>query len=220
MTDEAVTEEEILPLPHWPDYPAWRRWTDGQCERLRYEYDLNRDSVVLDLGAFYGDWAKTISDKFDGPFVYCFEPIESIADIAAANIVDYPNIKLLRYAVGKNNEELEITFGPAEGVSSSFYIADEGQKLKVPVRAVKEVFEELLLTSVDLMKINIEGSEYDVLESMVEHNLHTRVKNIQVQFHRLGEDYQGRYDRLREKLQQTHELTYEYTYIWENWKLK
>ena len=38
---------------------------NSNLENKRYEYNLNSESIVLDLGGYIGLWAKGIVDKFD-----------------------------------------------------------------------------------------------------------------------------------------------------------
>ena len=45
-------------------------------------------------------------------------------------------------------------------------------------------------------------------------------KDMQIQYHRFVEDCVGRRNRIRENLSKTHEETYGYEFIWENWRLK
>jgi hypothetical protein len=63
---------------------------------------------------------------------------------------------------------------------------------------------------VDLMKINIEGGEYELLEHLIARGLTKRIRNIQVQFH---EDVMagaaGRMERIQSRLAETHHLTYQ-----------
>lgn len=205
--------------PDFPDYPVWKKWTDNNCEPIRYRYNLNSKSVCFDLGAFHCEWSIKISDMYNKPTIYAFEPVPSIYEIAKQKITGYDNIKLFPYGLGNNNYELDITMGPVDGVSSSFFIDGE-TKVKASIRSVKEVFEELGISNVDLMKINIEGSEYDVLDCLIENNLHTKIANIQVQFHRLGEDYNSRINKIKEELRKSHHITYEFPFVWENWKSK
>jgi len=70
------------------------------------------------------------------------------------------------------------------------------------------------------MKINIEGSEYDLLEHLLETNYVKIIKNIQVQFHDFVPNAEKRMKRIQEKLQKTHYLTYQYPFVWENWRIK
>lgn len=196
----------------------WR--SDGYYEKLRYEYKLDKNSVCIDLGAFHCEWGIKISDMYSNPTIYAFEPINHIYDIGLLKIEKYNNIKLFNYGAGKENYEADIIVGEAQGVSSSFYLNEASlSKTKVEIKSIKNIFQELNISNVDLIKINIEGSEYDVLECLIDNNLQTKIKNIQVQFHRLSENYNERYLAIKNKLSETHKLTYEFPFIWENWEL-
>ena len=71
------------------------------------------------------------------------------------------------------------------------------------------------------MKINIEGGEYDLLEALLSGDAIKLIKNIQVQFHDfLINDAKEKMTKLQEKLALTHDLTYQYEFVWENWKVK
>jgi FkbM family methyltransferase len=201
-----------------PDQEQLDKWTSGQHEKLRYEYDLNSNSVCIDLGAFHCEWALSISEKYNSPTIHAFEAVPSIFEIGQQNIINNPNIKLYNYGVGGSNYQATINIGPALGVSTSLFIESEN-KMEVNIRSIKEVFQDLNILNVDLMKINIEGSEYEVLECLIDNNLHLNIKNIQVQFHRLGDNYLERYKKIQENLSKTHKLTYEFAFIWENWEL-
>jgi hypothetical protein len=74
--------------------------------------------------------------------------------------------------------------------------------------------------TVDLIKINIEGEEYALLECIIKHNLCGRFRNIQVQFHDFVPNATERMQAIQDKLRETHELTWQYSFIWENWRLK
>lgn len=201
-----------------PDEEQLKKWTEGNYERLRYEYDLNENSICLDLGAFHCEWSLKISEMYNNPTIYAFEATPSIFEIGKESIKNNLNIKLFDYGVGNKNELSKINIGPAQGVSTSLFVVTDNQ-VDVNIRSVAEIFDELDIKFVDLMKINIEGSEYDVLESLIENNLHTRIKNLQIQFHRIGENYESRYVNIQEQLSKTHKTTYQFPYIWENWLL-
>ena len=89
----------------------------------------------------------------------------------------------------------------------------KGERIEVEIVDAMSIFRE---KTIDLLKINIEGMEYELLERIVPNN----IKNIQVQFHKIGENYEERYQKIREKLLQTHELTYDFPFVWQNFKLK
>jgi hypothetical protein len=72
---------------------------------------------------------------------------------------------------------------------------------------------------VDLMKVNIEGAEFDLLDHMLEKGCMPMIGNLQVQFHRFVPNAPSRRRTLRSSLKLTHELTYEFYFVWENWRL-
>ena len=77
------------------------------------------------------------------------------------------------------------------------------------------------MIDVDLIKINIEGGEYEVLESLIADNKLSMFKNLQIQFHDfIIENAKERMSKIQQELAKTHVLTYQYEFVWENWKLK
>ena len=53
---------------------------DNQKEEIRYQYDnLDKNSIVIDLGAYVGLWAQRINDKF-GSIVHAYEAVEEFYD--------------------------------------------------------------------------------------------------------------------------------------------
>ena len=75
------------------------------------------------------------------------------------------------------------------------------------------------IKKINLIKINIEGGEYDLLENLIENDFIKNIENIQVQFHKIGKEYKKRMMSIQEKLKETHHLTYKYPLVWENWEL-
>jgi len=47
-----------------------------------------------------------------------------------------------------------------------------------------------------------------------------KVKNLQVQFHEIDKHSKKKIKSLQDRLRNTHELTFHYEFIWENWKIK
>jgi cellulose biosynthesis protein BcsQ len=80
--------------------------------------------------------------------------------------------------------------------------------------------QEKDIKRIDLMKINIEGCEYNLLECLIGIGFIKNIKNIQVQFHDFVEDAEKRMMEIQKNLQKTHYLTYQYPFVWENWEIK
>jgi cell wall assembly regulator SMI1 len=92
--------------------------------------------------------------------------------------------------------------------------------LKVKLVCLADFVSENRIRHIDLMKVNIEGGEYDLLEHVIATGLIHRVENIQVQFHDFFPDAVRRMAKIHDELTKTHYLTYQYRFVWENWRLK
>lgn len=73
------------------------------------------------------------------------------------------------------------------------------------------------ISNVDLIKINIEGGEYELLERLIDTGYIRIFRDVQVQFHQLAKDSERRMACIHDGLKQTHFPTYEYRFVWENW---
>src|SRR5207302_690624 len=87
------------------------------------------------------------------------------------------------------------------------------------VRAA-DFFHEHQIERIDLMKVNTEGGEYELLEHLLNASLITKIGNLQVQFHHCVPDALERMQAIQHQLERTHRLTYQYPFVWENWRIK
>ena len=94
-----------------------------------------------------------------------------------------------------------------------------GQKNEtVEIRSVADEIRSL--GRVDLMKLNIEGAEYELLGALAEADLMGEVRFIQVQFHDFVPDAVAKLQEARELLSRTHDVMWEYPFVWESWELR
>jgi len=175
-------------------------------EELRYEYPLKPDDLVVDVGGYEGKFANEIKRRY-GCRVWCYEPV-FYSQISAA--LD-PGVWLMPLGLGRNSRE------------DTFYIKGDmtgnwadGDPVKVKVAAINTTITE----PVALLKLNCEGGEYEILEAILDDGDPLLYDNIQVQFHHIFPDSEQRWQKIRERLLVTHELTYDAPWCWENYKRK
>lgn len=192
------------------------RWlSDSGDSTHRLNYDLNENSFVFDLGGFRGDWSENIAQKYNSN-IYIFEPVFEFFDKISERFKNNSKVKVFNFGLGPIDESLDISVSTDE--SSIFNT--EGIKEKIQLKNVISFLETNNIQNVDLIKINIEGGEYDLIESLIKNNKIKLFKNIQVQFHRFIPNCFERRKLIREELEKTHTLTYDYEFLWENWQLK
>lgn len=195
-----------------------KKWRlDNGDGTLRLDYDLNEQSIVFDLGGYEGQWASDIYDKY-GCNIFIFEPVNSFATKISERFRENNKIKVFTYGLGGYTRS-EIIY--ISGVGSSIYREGETGE-SIEIIDVKDWMDRNSISHINLMKINIEGGEYELLDRMIECNLIKIIDDIQVQFHKIKaiDDPVSRMEKIQKELAKTHELTYQYNFIWENWRRK
>jgi FkbM family methyltransferase len=187
---------------------------DNGDKTYRLDYNLNENSVVFDLGGYEGQWASDIFSKYTC-FIYVFEPFDLYAKKIAQRFLMNPKISAFNY--GLSNRNMIAQLGINNDASSVFKPGDE--TVDISLVKIEDFLMLMQLSHIDLMKINIEGGEYDILEHLIENKLISKIENIQVQFHDFVPDAENRMQEIQRKLSLTHKLTYQYIFVWENWTL-
>ncbi len=132
--------------------------------------------VIFDIGSHKGKLTKFFLNIYKDARVYCFEPNKKALDI----LKSIKNKKIIPYnfAVGKKNGEKFINFSDLDLTSSmiklneqSYYLKikkfilkkNKMKKLKVKVISIDNFCKNKKIKKIDLLKIDTEGSEYEVL---------------------------------------------------------
>ena len=193
-------------------YPYFKMNGD---KTLRINYDLNKDSIVFDIGGYEGQWAHDIFSKYQCN-IHIFEPVPVFADNIKKRFVDNKKITVHQFGLSKDNSNEKIYLNK----DGSSLFRKKGDMKEIKLLKITDFFLENKIESVDLMKINIEGGEYDLLEELIKTNLIKEIKNIQIQFHDFVPNAKQRMKKIQKSLGKTHRLTYQFKFVWENWLIK
>jgi len=182
---------------------------------LRLDYPLNESSVVVDVGGYEGQWASDIFSRYCCDIII-FEPVKNYYNRIKERFLK--NKKICCYNVGLSNIDDRL----------SIALLDDGSSLFKKNKATEEInivnasnfLHKNGITHIDLMKINIEGSEYDLLENLLSSGYTSKIYNIQIQFHDFVPNARKKMRTICAELAKTHQLTYKYEFVWENWQIK
>jgi FkbM family methyltransferase len=189
------------------------KWcSDGGDYKLRFNYELNEESVILDLGGYQGQWASDLFSRYRCN-IFIFEPVIDFSDQIKERFVNNNQIKVLPFGLGKFSRS-EIIHLSADG-SSTFGKSTNREKIEIV--DVKDWIDTRKIGEIALIKINIEGGEYELLDRLIETELIKNIENIQVQFHNISKDSRSQMKRIQKALSHTHMPTYQYEFVWENW---
>ena len=185
-----------------------------ETHRLNYD-ELTHDSTVVDVGGYLGEWSQKIRDKYN-PNIYVLEPIPSYYEGLVDKFKSEEKIKIFNFGLSSSSGTVNINL---DNASSSLYKPGVGNQ-QVEISTLDSFMESNGIDEIDLIKINIEGSEFDLLEDIIKKGLQTKIKNFQIQFHVFIENCEARRNFIRKELSKTHDCTYNYDYIWEGWRTK
>jgi len=140
---------------------------------------LGRQSVVIDLGANEGDFARGVTGLVS---CRCFA-VEASPQLAS-RLKSSCSIKYFNYALGADNEPKTLFIADRSDSNSLIHFKHlKGRpSVEVPGKTLESLWQDLKLGFVDLLKMDIEGAEIDVFCSTAD-SLIRNIGQITVEFH-------------------------------------
>jgi FkbM family methyltransferase len=192
------------------------KWKNARGDStLRLNYPLSSESVVFDMGGYEGQWSADIFTRY-GCYIHVFEPMVSFASTIKDRFKHNDKVKVYEFGLSDKDKSIELS---QDLNASSAYVKNDSA-IKATLKDAFEFINKSGITSIDLIKINIEGGEYDLLDRLIETGFVKNITDIQVQFHNFVPNAQDRMQVIQTELSKTHELTYQYPFVWENWHRK
>ena len=194
------------------NYPYYKWVRDEGDDKLLLDYDLDDQSIFFELGGYNGTYSKKIIEIFN-PQTYIFEPSRKYYDLLTEQF-NFPNVKIYNFGLADTNKIAYLKYD-----NDASYITNYQSEYteKIELRKLSEFIHNEKIRSINLMNVNIEGSEYKVLEDIINSNIINIVDNIQIQYHRNVKSYRKKRKQINNKLSKTHQRLWNYDYIWESW---
>jgi FkbM family methyltransferase len=197
--------------PHTVWVHKW--YHDHGDQELRLHYPLTEDSIVFDLGGFEGNWTAEIYRRYRCR-IFVFEPVPQFCERIRSRFEGVKGIRVFDFGLADRSRTDFLNLA-AEG--SSIY-REGGPRIQINLVDVLQFLAEASINRIDLIKINIEGAEYDLLNRMLAGDVTKFCSDIQIQFHDFFPEANARRESIRNALRSTHYLTYDYPFVWENWR--
>lgn len=191
------------------------RWRILRLDRLLFEHRLERRDLVYDIGGYRGDWTWGMLGKYSCEY-HVFEPHPEAFHNLVERFAGNPDVTLHEFALGGSNGRVSLS-SAAEGSS----IVSHRSGDSIQVRLV-DICQHLSNQSrqVALMKLNIEGAEFELLEKLLWSDVLDGSADFLIQFHLGAPDARRRYGKIADKLRETHRCVWRYPFLWELWRRK
>jgi len=137
------------------------------------EYWLPDDidaKIVLDIGANIGIASNYLSHRFPQARVFAFEPVPSNFALLSKNVESLSNVSTFQKALGARDGSFEMLYSDSKKNMGGYSFHPAGsnaeKRISVEVREARSMFREIGIESADVIKIDTEGSEYDILTNL------------------------------------------------------
>jgi len=156
-------------------------------------YPVQEGDVVVDIGASVGPFSFTVQEKVKK--LYALEPLNDAADTLQLNSVGFP-VEVIRAAIGNINGELAFN---GECHTANFY-GDSGidREFSVPSITFLTFVNQYNLETIDFLKIDCEGGEYQIFRDENINYLINKVRNIVCEFHLEDKEGKARFRHFRD----------------------
>lgn len=192
-----------------------RRFFENGGDSIRLNCNLNNDSIVIDAGGYEGKFARDVYNKY-GSRVFVYEPFKDFAKKCESLNFGIENVKV--YPLGISDFTGPIKLYVQGDSTSTNDITDDC--IECNMITLDDVMKNNNIEVIDLLKLNIEGDEYRLLEDIISKDLLCKIKTLHIQFHRNVQDFEERRKFITSKLEETHSLEWQYDWVWESWKIK
>ena len=177
-------------LPGYP-HPIFIRGGTSDKEVFETVFIANRFDVkiknsnsrtiqIVDAGANIGLVSLFLNKQYPNSSIWCIEPEVGNLEILDMNVKDYSNITVIPAALWKNNDSLNL-IDPGRGNWSYQVEASRSSDSPIPSITMMDVLERIN-GDIDILKMDIEGSEKEVFEMNSEEWL-GKIKVLIIEIH-------------------------------------
>lgn len=153
-----------------------------------YKFDSKKKSpVIFDIGAHIGISTLYFKSIFPDSEIHCFEPNPELVEVLNENILinGLENIEVHEVAISnrEGNAKLYIDTSVDKWHSNSSLLIGGWTKKEIltPIEVKLEILSKYLIDEVDMLKIDVEGHEYHIVQEI--QNELNNVLNIAIEIH-------------------------------------
>lgn len=185
-------------------------------------YQLDADSIVVEVGGWRGDWAAKIAELYN-PWILVFEPIREYYEACLQRFKGNGKVAVIPEGLGAADTRL--TIAKMEEASSLFLDAKTvmGEKFRSLTETESIEIDDAayaLPPVMDLLSLNCEGAEFLILPRLLGSGRIRSCANVQVQFHQFMKNAEVDRNLIRAGLSASHEESWCVPWGWESWRRK
>jgi len=157
--------------------------------RLEIDKEQTEKLNIIDVGAYIGLSVLYFKSRYPNAHITAFEPNPNIFPLLEENIEynNIKNVKLHNVAIGERSEKRKLyieTSGFMAFSTASFKKdAWNGKQKSRPIIIQTETLSKYINKKVDILKIDVEGAEYEILKELGDKGSFSKIENLLVEYH-------------------------------------
>jgi FkbM family methyltransferase len=162
---------------------------------------LQNAKIIIDIGANVGLFSYYARLHAPHSRIIAFEADPTTFSILQSNM-NALSVECFHNAVASSAGDLEFYCSPVSGWSSAYPVmgAANGQMVKVPTVRLSQFIKQSGINQIDFLKIDVEGSEYDILLGDSELWSAASISCLAVETDRTPRDTKYEYDDMLQEL--------------------
>lgn len=149
------------------------------------EVEIKKGDIVVDIGAHVGGYAVLAAKHGADVVAYEAEPQTYALLMKNLKMNNCESVKSYNIAVSSKNGQLIFYADNKDTILNSIYYyphSSSSKEIKVPSVSLHELFVRNKLKRIDVLKIDVEGAEYDILLSALPEDLR-KIRAIIMEYH-------------------------------------
>ena len=146
------------------------------------DFEINANDTVIDIGAHIGLFSLLVSQLCKTGKILSFEPVRENFDLLVSNLKlnHIENVLPFNIAVSKNSGSLDLFLNNDQSAHSIF--SKNLESISVESTSLQKIFEENKISSCKLLKLDCEGAEYEIIDSLPLEYL-DKIQNMVIEYH-------------------------------------
>jgi FkbM family methyltransferase len=180
--------------------PIFSNYNEFFVDKIYSHLDIHSLDTVFDIGANVGLWTEWVLRQ-NTSRVFCFEPNRVALGVLKKLHGSKRNVTIIDKAVDSEIKTIEFFYSDSNSlISATEKHGELDRSYKVQTTTIDEVIDSHSITHIDLIKMDIEGAEFRIFESLNE-RIYDITDSFLIEFHAFYySDGKEREERIIKKL--------------------
>ena len=151
-------------------------------EYLDDEFNIENNDVVLDIGGHIGLFALFASQFCKKGKIFCFEPIKENYDILLENLELNAIKNIIPFNLAVYDDSKKVKMYLNEDDAGHSIVLPSSKSIQADSTSLKKIFDDNKIDLCNFAKIDCEGSEYSIIDTLPPEYL-KRINKMAIEYH-------------------------------------